>query len=122
MAEIEVKLKRLPVSDKAEELRMRLREIPLTERLTQIPDRISKMCSQGRPPRMSIPVQWDDDDWFITYTGKDAEARIAEVEGALRKIAELDDCGCEHDTENCCAKVDYPCGRCFAAAVLKEGE
>lgn len=69
-------LKRLPISHKADALRERLRQIPLTDRLAEIPDRISKMCSRGRPPRMSIPVQWDDDDWFITYTVQDALAAL----------------------------------------------
>lgn len=75
--EVKAPLKRLAVSDQAGELRERLRSIPLAERLAQIPDRISKMCAQGQPPRMSIPVQWNDDDWFITYTVKDALAAIS---------------------------------------------
>src|SRR5438094_508515 len=67
---------RLPVSDKADKLNEQLRQIPLRERLKNIKDRIAKMCSQGRPPRMCIPVQFDDDDWFINRTIEDALAAL----------------------------------------------
>ncbi len=30
------------------------------------------MCAEGRPPRMKIPVAWDDDDFFIATTIADA--------------------------------------------------
>lgn len=61
-----------------EELKRRVREsAPLTERLQDCKARLGKMCSQGRPPRMTIPVQWDDDDWFICRTIDDALAELA---------------------------------------------
>lgn len=44
----------------------------LAERLDECSRRIGLMCSEGRCPRMSIPVQWDDDDFFITTTLQDA--------------------------------------------------
>lgn len=48
----------------------------LPERLAECRSRIGKMCSEGRPPKMSIPVQWNDDDFFINTTLKDAEQSV----------------------------------------------
>ena len=55
-----------------EELEARVREIPLQERLVRCRSMIGKMCSEGRPPKMTIPVQWNDEDFFISVTIKDA--------------------------------------------------
>lgn len=44
----------------------------LKERLEICRALIGKMCSEGRPPKMTIPVQWYDDDFFIGTTLKDA--------------------------------------------------
>jgi len=33
---------------------------------------IRKMCAEGRSPKMSIPVQWNDEDIFIITTIADA--------------------------------------------------
>jgi hypothetical protein len=56
-----------------EELENRVRESgTLTERLNECRVRVGKMCSERRPPKMTIPVQWDDDDFFISVTLKDA--------------------------------------------------
>jgi len=35
---------------------------PLLDRLDECMTRIGKMCSEGRPPKMTIPCQWSDDD------------------------------------------------------------
>jgi hypothetical protein len=53
-------------------LKARVREIPLIDRLTECRDRIGRMCSERRGPRMCIPVSWDDDDFFIATTLEDA--------------------------------------------------
>lgn len=45
---------------------------PLVERLKECQDRIAKMCKERRPPKMTIPVQWNDDDIFIIGTLKEA--------------------------------------------------
>jgi hypothetical protein len=81
-----VTLKRLPVSDRADELNRRLRETPLTSRLNDSKRRIGKMCSEGRPPRMSIPVQYDDDDWFINRTIEDALDELQKSRKAIMHI------------------------------------
>src|SRR5258706_16091621 len=44
----------------------------LIERLKECQKRIGKMCSEERPPKMTIPVQWNDDDFFISTTLQDA--------------------------------------------------
>ena len=46
----------------------------LIERLQECRERIGKMCKEGRPPKMTIPVQWYDDDFFIGVTLQDAIA------------------------------------------------
>lgn len=59
--------------NKQEELEQKVRESgSLAERLQSCRERIGKMCSEHRPPKMTIPVHWDDDDFFISTTLKDA--------------------------------------------------
>lgn len=36
----------------------------------------------------------------------------------LSRCAQLSDCGCTHEDENCCAKAGEPCTKCEAAALL----
>jgi hypothetical protein len=60
-------------SSKQETLEQRVRESgDLFARLEDCRRRIGKMCSELRSPRMSIPVEWTDDDFFISVTIKDA--------------------------------------------------
>lgn len=59
-----------------EEIEKRIRETPLKERLERSMSMIGKMCSEGRPPKMSIPVEWYDEDFFIITTIKDAIAQL----------------------------------------------
>jgi hypothetical protein len=60
-----------------DELEKQVRERgTLEERLMQCRERIGRMCSEGRPPKMTIPVQWDDDDFFIGVTLQDAIAAV----------------------------------------------
>ena len=58
--------------DKVERLEEMVRETPLLTRLDNCQRMIGKMCREGRPPKMTIPVQWNDEDFFITTTIKDA--------------------------------------------------
>ena len=69
--------------ERAEELKQRIRETPLDERLDNAKRRIGRMCSEGRPPRMTIPVQYDDDDFYISTTLSDAQATIADLQGQI---------------------------------------
>ena len=55
-----------------ESLEQRVRETDLLTRLEECQRRIGRMCSDGRPPRMSIPVQYHDDDFYICTTLRDA--------------------------------------------------
>lgn len=50
---------------------------PLLERLDECQKRIGKMCSERRGPKMSIPVNWQDDDEFICTTLRDAMNALA---------------------------------------------
>jgi hypothetical protein len=61
---------------KLDELKARVRETPLVDRLDQARTMISKMCKEGRPPKMSIPVQHDDEDFFISTTLEDAAEAV----------------------------------------------
>ena len=78
-----------------ETLEARVRETPLVDRLKECRQRIGKMCSEGRPPRMCIPVQHDDDDFFISTTLSDAQATVealqAQLEAAERHNTILQD-------------------------------
>ena len=56
-----------------EKLEKRVRDSDaLGTRLRKCHQVIGKMCSEGRPPKMSIPIQWDDEDFFIGVTLQDA--------------------------------------------------
>lgn len=55
-----------------DELEAQVREISLDERLHKCKKIVAKMCSEGRPPKMTIPVQWDDEDFFMVTTINDA--------------------------------------------------
>lgn len=56
-----------------EDLVKQIREsAPLIERLDKCHEMIGKMCANGRPPKMTIPVRWDDEDLFIATTLQDA--------------------------------------------------
>ena len=61
---------------------------PLTERLSKSQGMIGKMCSEHRPPRMSIPAGMDilyggDEDLYITDALRDAVDRITELEAEV---------------------------------------
>jgi hypothetical protein len=80
--------------ERAEELKQRIRETPLDERLDNAKRRIGRMCSEGRPPHMTIPVQYDDDDFYISTTLSDAQATIADLQGQVKASqAERDEQG-----------------------------
>lgn len=53
---------------------------PLQERIEESAKMIGMMCSESRPPKMSIPAQWYDEDFYITETLKQAGRRIADLE------------------------------------------
>jgi len=58
-----------------EELENQVRDSgSLIERLDKCHEMIGKMCKEGRPPKMTIPVQWHDEDFFISVTLQDAIA------------------------------------------------
>lgn len=60
-----------------EELRQRVREsAPLLERLDKCRKMIGNMCSERRPPQITIPLQWYDEDFFISTTLQDAAEYI----------------------------------------------
>ncbi len=72
-----------------EDLHKRVRQdLPLLKRLKKCRKMIGKMCAEGRPPAMSIPVQWYDEDIYISTTIKDAIEGIERLNTLLQK--ELD--------------------------------
>jgi hypothetical protein len=87
-------------SSKHNELVKQVRESgDLKSRLNQSQQRISVMCRTNQAPSMSIPVQWSDDDFFITTTLRDA------VEG-LEGYQDLIQHHKEHHSEVCVWKFD----------------
>ena len=69
--------------ERTDELKERIRQQPLNDRLEESRRRIGDMCSQGRCPKMTIPVQHDDDDFYINTTLADAQATIAALQEKL---------------------------------------
>lgn len=59
-----------------EKLEQDVRQMPLIERLSKSNEMIAQMCKQGRPPKMTIPVQSDDEDFFIGITLRDAAEQL----------------------------------------------
>lgn len=66
-----------------DKLEAQIREQDLLTRLELCQRMIGKMCSEGRPPKMSIPVRAEDEDVFICTTIRDAIHYYKTVEGAL---------------------------------------
>jgi len=68
------------MANSMEKLRAKVSEEDLKVRLERATGMIGKMCSEKRPPKMSIPVQHYDEDIFIIQTLKDAIEAIEELE------------------------------------------
>ena len=70
-----------------EEIEKQIRDSDtLDKRLDSSRNRIAKMCKDGRPPKMTIPVNWDGDDVFISTTIQDARLKIKALETFIQKI------------------------------------
>lgn len=66
-----------------EKLESLVRQEDLLTRLEKCERMIGKMCSEGRAPKMSIPVRHTDEDFYICTTLRDAIHYYKIVEGAL---------------------------------------
>ena len=78
-----------------ETLEARVRETPLVDRLKECQKRIGNMCAELRGPKMSIPVEYYDDDFYICTTLADAQAMVEALQAqlvTLKRHADLD-CG-----------------------------
>lgn len=69
-----------------EALRERVRETPLSERLKTCEKYIASMCAERRPPKMTIPLQHYDEDFYICTTLADAQATIAAVQARVQEL------------------------------------
>lgn len=77
----------MEINDKSlSQLENGIRQTPLAERLEAAQRMISRMCSKGEPPRMSIPAQSSDEDMFIITTLQDAAGEIERLRAALAEI------------------------------------
>ena len=74
--------------ERTDELKERIRQQPLNDRLEESRRRIGDMCSKGRCPKMTIPVQYDDDDFYINTTLSDAQAIIAALQSEVKDLKE----------------------------------
>ena len=72
--------------ERTDELKERIRQQPLNDRLEESRRRIGDMCSKGRCPKMTIPVQHDDDDFYINTTLADAQATIAALQARVQEL------------------------------------
>lgn len=63
--------------EKIELLKHQIRKTPFTERLVIARTMIEKMCREGRPPKVSIPANHTDEDFFIITTLDDALAFLS---------------------------------------------
>ena len=71
------------MSEREEALKARVRETPLVDRLQDCRKRVGDMCAERRGPRMSIPPEHYDDDFYICVTVEDARERIAAIDSQL---------------------------------------
>mgnify|MGYP000935891134 CR=1 FL=1 len=69
-----------------EALRERVRETPLNERLKACEEYIASMCAERRPPKMTIPLQHYDEDFYIYTTLADAQATIAALQARVQEL------------------------------------
>ena len=72
--------------ERTDELKERIRQQSLNDRLEESRRRIGDMCSKGRCPKMTIPVQHDDDDFYINTTLADAQETIAALQARVREL------------------------------------
>lgn len=83
-----------------EDIENQIRKTPLIERLEKSRKIIGKLASEGRYPKMSIPVQPTDEDIFVSTTLLDAMefiSRIASEGGNLIVEDEpCNECGMRH--------------------------
>jgi hypothetical protein len=63
----------------------------LLERLQDSRRRIGKMCSERRGPRMTIPVNWADDDFFICLAIEDAITVLQgeDLSGLIQRLRDM---------------------------------
>ena len=69
-----------------EALRERVRETPLSERLKTCEKYVAIMCAERRPPKMTIPLQHYDEDFYIYTTLADAQATIAALQARVKEL------------------------------------
>lgn len=67
------------MADRKQQLDNQIREMPLLERLDKSRQIIGKLCSEGRPPKMTVPVQAYDEDIFMSVSIKDAMDELARL-------------------------------------------
>lgn len=76
------------MKDRKEDLEARVREMPLSDRLKDVGRRIGRMCSEGRPPKMRIPVTADDDDCSMAETKTAGQVFEEAFIGRLEELEE----------------------------------
>ena len=74
--------------DSLDKLHFTIRQTPLLERLEQSQSMISKMCADGRYPRMSVPVRASDEDVFISLKLGDEAALIKQLNWEIETVSD----------------------------------
>jgi len=87
-----------------EMLEARVRETPLGDRLKECQKRIGNMCAELRGPKMSIPVEYYDDDFYICTTLADAQATVEALQVRVKELeASSEYCGAGPCHKKCLA-------------------
>ncbi len=96
----------------------RLRKTPLTVRLDKSYKMMAKIFAENRRPRMSIPTQYDDEDFYIAQTLVDAAEAMKLIENPIDMLLFCPNCGEQHVDE---AKPDEceTCGRSETACICE---
>lgn len=72
-----------------EEYEQRVRDSDLLEvRLDKCHTMIGNMCKERRPPKMTIPLQWSDEDFYISVTIADAIKELGRLRGERDKYSQ----------------------------------
>ena len=86
-----------------------LGSIPILKRLQKSKKMIAEMCSEGRPPKTSIPPQYTDEDIYIIKTINDAIPLVEDLSETVDALVNFSDSlsKCDPDTKEAIATIFF---------------